>query len=132
VFTNDLQLLRAIPNWDNLAGIAVPPFGGRGSADGRRWDGAVYQSPRSYASQQVMWSRHPETGELFAVYRTMDGRIMLRPGEAIERAAFADTWFARGEESALEALETGPDGAVRLKPGNERRLKQGIRVTVKR
>ena len=123
VFTNDLQLLRAIPNWDNLAGIA----GGRE----RRWDGAVYRSPRSYASKDVMWSRHPETGEVFAVFRTMEGRIQLRPGETIERAVFADAWFARTAENALEALETGADGSVRLKAGHERRLKQGIRLVVR-
>jgi hypothetical protein len=130
VFTNDLQLLRAIPNWDNLAGIAVPPFGSRRSADQRRWDGAVYHSPRSHASKEVMWSRHPDTNELFAVFRTMEGRIQLQPGETIERAVFADAWFAPTAEGALEALEAAPDGSVRLKPAQERRLKQGIRLVV--
>lgn len=132
VFTNDLQLLRAVPNWDNLAGIAVPPFGGSTPAEGRRWDGGVYRSPRSHASKDAIWSRHPETGELFAVFRTMEGRILLRPGEKIARAVFADDWFVRTADSALEALETAPDGSVRLKPGNERRLKQGIRLVVRR
>jgi hypothetical protein len=122
VFTNDLQLLRAIPNWDNLA---------RTPANERRYDGSVYRSARSYASKDVMWSRNADTGEVFAVFRTMEGRVLLRPGETIERAVFADEWFARTGESALPALEAAPDGSVRLKAGHERRLKQGIRVTVR-
>lgn len=122
VFTNDLQLLRAIPNWDNLAGIP------RGE---RRWDGAVYESPRSYASKDVMWSRHPDTGELFAVFRSMEGRVKLRSEGKIERAVFADGWFAPTSEDALEALEITPDGSVALKPGNERRLQQGIRIMLR-
>lgn len=132
VFTNDLQLLRAIPNWDNLAGVAVPRFGARSPADERQWDDAVYRSPRSFASRDVIWSRHPDTQELFAIFRTMGGRLLLRPGETIERASFADDWFAPTAENALQALEVAADGFVRLKPGHERRLKQGIRLTLRR
>ncbi len=123
VFTNDLQLLRAMPNWDNLARVPLSE---------RRWDKTVYRSPRSFASKDVMWSRHADSGEVFAVFRTMDGRVQLQPGETIGRAAFADDWFARTGENAMPALEMGAGGSVRLKAGNERRLKQGIRLVVRR
>ena len=60
----------------------------------------------------------------------MEGRIQLRPGETIARAVFADAWFARTAESALDALETAPDGSVRLKPAQASHLKQGIRINL--
>lgn len=117
VFTNDLQLLRAIPNWDNLAGIEVPLLGRRSPGNLRHWNGTTYRSPRSYASKDVIWSRRPETDELFAVFRSMEGRILLPPADAIERAVFADSWVSRTAENALDALDTSPDGSVRLRSG---------------
>ena len=56
---NAIQLLRAIPNWDNLT-----------NAVNRSWDGAVYSSSQSYADQAIVYSRHPKTGKLFAVFRS--------------------------------------------------------------
>ena len=107
----------------------MPPSGRRTSADERRWDGAVYQSPRSYASREVIWSRRPETGELFAVFRTMEGRIRLQPGRE-HRARGVRRRLVRphGRRARSTRLKRRADGRVRLKPARERRLKQGIRI----
>jgi len=98
VHTNDLQLLRAIPGWDNLASVPL---------ESRFFDGVqrVYASANSYFSPQVIHSRHYETGEMFAVFKSSMGRIRLRPGEMVASAWFANHYFGKTDESALACLK---------------------------
>jgi len=93
VFTPDLQLLRAIPNWDNIAGIPVPPFGQHGPH--RHWDGAVYRSTNSFASRQLIYAINPINNELYAVFRTMEAELPLPPDTTIEDAIRAGRYFER-------------------------------------
>ena len=129
IYTNDLQLLRAVPNWDNMAGLAVPAFGKATETDARRWDGKVYKSPRSYASEDVVYSRHPLTQELFVVFRSFDGVVRLRPGEKVRRAMLADDWFRCTEMDVRPSLRVESDN-VRLKDKAADILGKGIRLVL--
>ncbi len=129
IYTNDLQLLRAIPNWDNMAGIDVPAFGRAGQTDARRWNGSVYESPRSYASQEVIYSRHALSDELFVVFRKADGVVRLRPGERIQQARLADDWFAATDQDVRSCLRV-EGNRIRLKGDALHLLGKGIRIAI--
>lgn len=97
VYTNDLQLMRAIPNWDNLVGVPLAA---------RNFDVAsgVYSSPNSYVSRDVVYSRHYERGELFAVFRSSLGEISIGVGQSVVSAEFADTVFNGTGQNAMSCI----------------------------
>ena len=72
--TASQKLIRCLPNWDNLTNIPLAS---------RSWNGSVYQSTRSYASSDVIYSRHWKTNKLFAVFLTTNGTINLNTGETV-------------------------------------------------
>ena len=128
VYTNDLQLLRAIPNWDNLAGIPVPAYNRTRSEDQRHWDGMVYWSTNSYASDDVIYSLNPLNNELYIVFKTLYGVVNLSEDAVITDGYFVDQWFAKTGVNALPALEIS-DNQIRLRAGYQYRLNTGIRLT---
>jgi hypothetical protein len=94
-----LQLIRVLPNWDNL--VQVP-------LKSRRWDGRTYQSPNSQADGDVIASRHPETRKLFVVFLNSKGRVRLRPGEKIQSVQRVDKTFCESGDGAADvALDKG-------------------------
>jgi len=130
IYTAANQLLRAIPNWDNMRYIPVPPFQTYSSSDARKWDGNVYQSDNSYASSAIVYSRHPDTGELFAVFHSPNASLPLRPGERIISAHFANPMFSKTHQDATPALELNvSDNALSLTDPD--RLGQGIRIATR-
>lgn len=84
-----LQLIRVLPNWDNLTGVAL--------AD-RAWDGDIYRSPNSYASPEVIYSRHPKTRKMFAVFLKKNGQIRLYPGEQVIEIRRTNGFFIEVED----------------------------------
>ncbi len=128
LYTNDLQLLRAMPNWDNMVGIAIVPFGTQPTDAERRWDGVTYSSSNSYANAAVIASRHPDTEELFVVFRSMSGSVPLAPNEQLESAVLVNDWFAKTAESVVAKLMVTNQG-LSLLAGNEVLLGRGMRVT---
>ena len=129
IYTNDLQLLRALPNWDNLADVPIPPFNSPSPDQERRWNGEVYESPNSYASASVVYSRRPSTNELYVVFRSVDGTVTLRDGEQVKEARLVDDLFRKTTEDALPALIVGP-GTIKLASSAGHLLKRGIRITL--
>ena len=129
IYTNDLQLLRSIPNWDNIARVPVPAYNQLSPEDQRAWDGHVYSSKNSYASSDVIWSRNPFNHELYVVFRSLVGKVALRPGEQVESAYFVNEWFGAKDEDALPALQI-QGSTIGLKSRYRSRIKQGIRITV--
>lgn len=120
VHTNDLQLLRAIPGWDNLASIPL---------ENRTYDGnqKVYSSPNSFFSPKVIYSRHYHSGEMFAVFKSRSGHIKLRPGETIVSAWFANHYFGKTTERAMDCL-VQRDDIVTL--ACENAIDRGIRINL--
>ncbi|MFO0794405.1 MAG: hypothetical protein U0586_10125 [Candidatus Brocadiaceae bacterium] len=79
-----LKLVRCIPNWDNLNNVPLKD---------RSWNESKYKSPKSFISSDVMYSRHPKTGKLFAVFLTKEGIIRFNEGESVTSVMRADGFF---------------------------------------
>ncbi|MFO0792852.1 MAG: LamG-like jellyroll fold domain-containing protein, partial [Candidatus Brocadiaceae bacterium] len=101
-----LKLIRCIPNWDNLNNVPLL---------NRSWDGNIYQSPKSYISSDVMYSYHPKTGKLFAVFLTTKGVIKLNTGEKVISVKRADDFFLEAEDGASDVNIVGSE--ITLKSG---------------
>ena len=113
-----LKLVRCIPNWDNLNNVPV-------DGSSRTWNGSVYESYkdgklRSYISSNVMYSRHPKTGKLFAVFNTTNGVIKLNTGESVTSVKRTDGYF-------IETVDGSADVTIM---GNEIRLKSSVTIDV--
>ncbi|KXK25427.1 MAG: hypothetical protein UZ01_03358 [Candidatus Brocadia sinica] len=106
-----LKLIRCLPNWDNLNNVPLTD---------RSWDGSVYRSTKSYASSDVMYSRQPKTGKLFAVFNTTNGVVKLNAGETVTGVQRADSYF----------IESGDGSADVDILGDEIRLKSGVSIDV--
>ena len=101
-----LKLIRAIPGWDNLNNIPLV---------NRSWNNSatnpIYQSPNSYISVNVMYSRHWKTGKLFAVFNTNLEPIKVRPNETITSIQRTDGLFIEsGDGSADVDIIDGANG----------------------
>ncbi|MDR4507113.1 MAG: LamG domain-containing protein [Candidatus Brocadiaceae bacterium] len=105
------KLIRCLPNWDNLNKVPLAE---------RSWDGKVYQSTHSYADDDVMYSRQPKTGKLFAVFMTKNGVIRLNRGETVTSMQHTDGYF----------IESGNASADFNITGDEIRLRDNVRIAV--
>jgi len=113
-----LKLIRMIPNWDNLAKVPLSD---------RKWDGEVYSSPNSYASEKVIYSRHPDTKKLFIVFLDKAGVVELQPGEEVLSVSRVDGMFIESEDGRSDLLiENG-----QIKLANEEMLEKGFIVELK-
>ncbi len=99
-----LQLVRVVPNWDNLARVELRE---------RTWDGSVYRSPNGVMDGHVIGARNPYTGKIFVVFLDGRGVFTLRPGESVVSIRRADPWFGEGEDGSAD-LEVR-DGTIRLR-----------------
>ncbi|OQY97664.1 MAG: hypothetical protein B6D35_14630 [Candidatus Brocadia sp. UTAMX2] len=99
-----LKLIRCLPNWDNLNNIPLVD---------RSWDGTVYRSTKSYADPNVMYSRHPKTGKLFAVFITHNGVIKLNPGETVTSVQRVDGYFMESGDGSADVTIVGDE--IRLR-----------------
>ncbi len=101
-----LKLIRCIPNWDNLNNVPLL---------NRSWNGSIYQSPKSYISSDVMYSYHPKTGKVFAVFLTTKGVIKLSTEEKVISVKRADDFFMEAEDGAADVNIVG--SVITLKSG---------------
>ena len=93
-----LKLIRCLPNWDNLNNVPLSE---------RSWDGSVYQSTKSYAGSDVMYSYHPKTGKLFAVFLTLSGAITLNTGETATSVQRTDGYFIESWDGSVDVSVVG-------------------------
>jgi len=114
-----LQLIRCLPNWDNLARVPLKD---------RHWDGATYESPNSHADPNVIYSRHPRTGKVFVVFLNTQGRVVLRPGETATAVHRADAFFMEAGDGAQDVSVA--DAQVSLKGRGIFRTNKGYVITV--
>lgn len=54
-----LQLVRVIPNWENLHRTPLAE---------RTWDGETYASPKAFISKDIIYAIQPRTNKLFVVF----------------------------------------------------------------
>jgi hypothetical protein len=93
---NAIQLLRAIPNWDNLV-----------NATARLWTGSTYTSSNSYADGNVVYSRHGKNHKLFLVFRAGGASVQLRAGETITGVQCVDGLFIETGSCTSHLTVTG-------------------------
>src|SRR3990172_7916929 len=93
-----LKLIRCVPNWDNLNHVPLTD---------RSWDGGVYQSTKSYLSSDVMYSRHPKTGKLFAVFLALSGAVTLNAGERVTSVQRTGGFFIETRDGSADVNITG-------------------------
>jgi hypothetical protein len=119
VYGNADQLLREIPNWDNLMAI---PLSSRSYSSNLK----KYTSPNSYFSPGIVYSRNPASSELFVVYRNRSYSMTLRPGEKILSATYADHLFRNTGADAKPCLSVNRGNVFLRCPG---KVGVGIRIT---
>ena len=90
-----LQLIRVIPNWDNLCSIPLK---------NRIWKSNIYKSPNSFMDKNIIYSRHPFTQKLFVVFLNKKGFIKLKDGESVLSVKKADKYF-REDNDAISELK---------------------------
>ena len=88
-----LQLIRMLPSWDNLVNVPLTE---------RSWDGNIYKSPNSYADSNIIYSRHPDTGKIFAVFLNTAGKIKLLEKEPVNSVYRTDSFFIETEDGSSD------------------------------
>lgn len=119
IHSNAMQLLRAIPNWDNIAKLPL---------SSRKYDQSdnIYISPNSRFSNSVIQGWNPLNNEIYAVFRSRIGQIDLM-GKKIRAASFVNQSFNKTGEDALPCL-TETNGKIMLICADK--TEQGIRITL--
>jgi hypothetical protein len=131
VHTNSMMLLRAIPDWENMARILLTErkYPVTTAAGGNPYNCAIndtytYCSPNAIISSTVVQGWNPANKTLYAVItNATNGKIDLKGGTAFT-AKFADRFF-RPTTDALTCLSV-VSGKASLTPACANRIYQGI------
>jgi hypothetical protein len=84
-----LKLIRVVPNWDNINKVPI---------SSRTWSASqlIYSSPNSYADINVIYSRHPDNGNLYAVVLNKNlGKINIAAGLKVDAIYNTDPLFRK-------------------------------------
>jgi len=117
IHTNEMQLLRVIPNWDNLAGVPL-------TERSFNIDANQYASPNSRFDSMIVQSRNPINNELYVVFKSVESEINLN-GKKITSASFVDDYFNKLDKDATPCLDN-VQGKIKLTC--RQHLNQGIRI----
>ena len=71
-----LKIAKLLPVWENLNGTPLSE---------RKYENGVYSSPSAGMSESAIWAKHPETGEVYFTFITMDGSIPIPQGFEIDK-----------------------------------------------
>ena len=115
---NGVQLLRALPNWDNLV-----------HATARSWDpnALQYQTSNSYADPNIVYGRHAKTRKLFVVFQNLQGAVQLRPGEVVTEVERVDKLFIETTDGRADLTIAGS----RISLKNASLIGKGYVVTIR-
>lgn len=83
-----LQLVRAIPNWENLHRTPI---------EERVWDGEVYSSPKAYISADVIYAVQPRTDRLFVVFLTPEASVTIPESHTTAKVYPTDQMFCESD-----------------------------------
>ncbi|TWU52580.1 Dispase autolysis-inducing protein precursor [Candidatus Brocadiaceae bacterium B188] len=112
-----LKLIRCLPNWDNLNSVSLYD---------REWNGEVYQSTKSYASSDIIYSRHPKSGKVFAVFLTPSGVVKLNADETVTSVRCTNSFFVESGDGSDDVTVVGDE--IRLE--NKDQVGRGYIFTV--
>ena len=100
------KMIRIVPNWDNVNTIPLLS---------RSWNGSVYQSTNSYISSDIIYSRHWQTGKLFAVFLTTNGVINLNANEIVTSVQRTNGLFVESGDGSADVTISGT--TIRINSG---------------
>lgn len=105
IYPPALQLLRALPNYENMAGVPVPPFGEIPKGAARQWnqENRTYRSTNGGISSDCIYSRNPLNGEWYVVFLTLEGVFPVPEGTGVDSLWLCDHWFAKEKELSAGA-----------------------------
>jgi hypothetical protein len=112
-----LQLVRRVANWDNLNSVPLTK---------RLWDGSVYKSPLSCISQDIIYSTHPKTRKIFAVWFSGDGIVPIPDKMKLNSVFRTDSLFIETINGRADVQVTDKG----LKLINQSRLTKGYIITI--
>lgn len=119
IHSNAMQLLRVIPDWDNLAGVPLASRTYEKKAN-------VYSSSISRFSNSVIQGLNPLNGEVYAVFRDIGGRVDLM-GKELVSASFVNAYFNKTGENAMPCLNA-VNGEVVLTCADK--IGRGVRLSL--
>ena len=79
-----LKLNRAVAVWENLNHTPISQ---------RKWDGTNYSSPTAGMTPEVIWALQPQTGKLFFVFLSEDGKFEIPAGYKVDNIYHTDGLF---------------------------------------
>ena len=86
-----LKIAKLLPVWENLNGTPLSE---------RKYENGVYSSPSAGMSESAIWAKHPETGEVYFTFITMDGSIPIPQGFEIDKISALSGVFEKLEGMA--------------------------------
>lgn len=100
IYPPALQLLRAMPNYENMAGVPINPADGCRPGAERHADleAGTYQSLNSRIETGFIVSRNPLNQEYYIVYLEPNGSWKIPRGMQLDQAWLCDAWFGKIEE----------------------------------
>lgn len=119
VYDNTMQLLRALPGWENLNGIPL---------NNRQYDSEakIYDSPNSHISKDIIYSRHFEKNEIFVVFKSMNESVQLRSNDRVNSIWLANSMFEIDKALNVAECFSTSSNSVQLKCSEY--LGRGIRI----
>ena len=90
-----LKLIRVLANWENLNQTPMKE---------RTWDGTVYKSPNAFASPDVIAVKQPETGKLFVVFLSENGKVEIPKGKKVAAIYSTDDLFIEKNDAAEKVI----------------------------
>ena len=90
-----VQLIRIIPNWENLADVPISK---------RRWDRKIYSSPNAYVSKNIIYARNPKTKKLFVVFLNTKEAIKLPADSKVISIQRTDRFFIESEDGRTDVI----------------------------
>lgn len=116
IHTNLMQLLRAIPNWENITGTQLSD---------RHFNGKqTYKSPVAEFNQSFVKARNPINKEFYIVFNSKEVKIPLE--KKVESAYFVNDYFEKTNNQATSCL-TQKNHMLMLTCPNK--TGRGIRIT---
>jgi len=119
VYDNTMQLLRALPGWENLNGIPL---------ENRHYDPVlkVYDSPNSHISKGLVYSRHFKKNEIFVVFSAMNESVNLHDNDKVDSVWLANSLFEIDKALSVARCFNISPNSVALKCSEY--LDRGIRI----
>ena len=101
-----LKISRMIPNWDNLNDVPLSE---------RSYDPVanIYHSTKSYADENIVYTRQPNTGILFVKFLTAAGKVVLHSDEIVTKVQKVNEFMEPGDDGQTDLMINGAEISIK-------------------